>query len=38
VGEDVLIAGTMGRGKSGVLNVFMAALSQCADVVLWAST
>jgi len=35
VGEHVLIAGTMGRGKSGVLNVFMAALSGCRDVVLW---
>jgi S-DNA-T family DNA segregation ATPase FtsK/SpoIIIE len=35
VGEHVLIAGTMGRGKSGVLNVFMAALSLCPDVVLW---
>jgi S-DNA-T family DNA segregation ATPase FtsK/SpoIIIE len=35
LGEHVLIAGTMGRGKSGVLNVFMAALSQCVDVALW---
>jgi S-DNA-T family DNA segregation ATPase FtsK/SpoIIIE len=35
VAEHVLIAGTMGRGKSGVLNVFMAALSGCLDVVLW---
>jgi S-DNA-T family DNA segregation ATPase FtsK/SpoIIIE len=35
VSEHVLIAGTMGRGKSGVLNVFMAALSGCLDVVLW---
>jgi S-DNA-T family DNA segregation ATPase FtsK/SpoIIIE len=35
VGEHVLTAGTMGRGKSGVLNVFMAALSRCVDVVLW---
>ncbi len=35
VGEHALIAGTMGRGKSGVLNAFMAELSARADVVLW---
>jgi DNA segregation ATPase FtsK/SpoIIIE, S-DNA-T family len=35
VGEHVLIAGTMGRGKSGVLNAFMAALSRRTDVVMW---
>ncbi len=35
VGEHVLTAGTMGRGKSGVLNAFMAELSGRTDVVLW---
>jgi DNA segregation ATPase FtsK/SpoIIIE, S-DNA-T family len=35
VGEHVLTAGTMGRGKSGVLNAFMAELSSRRDVVLW---
>ncbi len=35
VGEHVLTAGTMGRGKSGVLNAFMAELSGRRDVVLW---
>jgi hypothetical protein len=35
VGEHVLTAGTMGRGKSGVLNAFMAELSVRTDVVLW---
>jgi S-DNA-T family DNA segregation ATPase FtsK/SpoIIIE len=35
VGEHVLTAGTMGRGKSGVLNAFMAELSSRTDVVLW---
>jgi DNA segregation ATPase FtsK/SpoIIIE, S-DNA-T family len=35
VGEHVLTAGTTGRGKSGVLNAFMAELSSRTDVVLW---
>ena len=35
VGEHMLTAGTMGRGKSGVLNAIMAELSGRADVVLW---
>jgi DNA segregation ATPase FtsK/SpoIIIE, S-DNA-T family len=35
VGEHVLVSGTTGRGKSGVLNAFMAELSSRADVVLW---
>ena len=35
VGEHVLTADTMGRGKSGVLNAFMAELSGRRDVVLW---
>jgi len=35
IGEHVLIGGTMGRGKSGLLNAIMAALSVCADVVVW---
>ena len=35
VGQHVLIAGTMGRGKSGVLNAIMAELSGRTDVVLW---
>jgi S-DNA-T family DNA segregation ATPase FtsK/SpoIIIE len=35
VGEHVLTAGTMGRGKSGVLNAFMAELCGRTDVVLW---
>lgn len=35
LGEHVLTAGTMGRGKSGVLNAVMAELSDRADVVLW---
>jgi S-DNA-T family DNA segregation ATPase FtsK/SpoIIIE len=34
-GEHVLIGGTMGRGKSGVLNVILAELSVRADVVIW---
>ena len=34
-GEHVLIGGTMGRGKSGLLNAIMAALSLCPDVVVW---
>lgn len=35
VGEHVLIGGATGRGKSGALNVILAALAGCVDVVLW---
>jgi S-DNA-T family DNA segregation ATPase FtsK/SpoIIIE len=35
VSEHALIGGTMGRGKSGVLNVMLAELSARADVVVW---
>ncbi len=35
IGEHMLIGGTMGRGKSGLLNAILAALSVCADVVVW---
>jgi DNA segregation ATPase FtsK/SpoIIIE, S-DNA-T family len=35
IGEHVLIGGTMGRGKSGLLNAVMAGLSLCPDVVVW---
>jgi DNA segregation ATPase FtsK/SpoIIIE, S-DNA-T family len=33
--RNALIGGTTGSGKSGVLNVIIAALAACADVVLW---
>jgi S-DNA-T family DNA segregation ATPase FtsK/SpoIIIE len=33
--RNVLIGGTTGSGKSGVLNVIIAALAACADVALW---
>jgi DNA segregation ATPase FtsK/SpoIIIE, S-DNA-T family len=33
--RNVLIGGTTGSGKSGVLNVIIAALAACPDVVLW---
>jgi S-DNA-T family DNA segregation ATPase FtsK/SpoIIIE len=34
--RHVLFAGTTGSGKSGGLNVLMATLSACDDVVIWA--
>ena len=34
--RHALLAGTTGSGKSGGLNVLMANLSACADVVIWA--
>ena len=33
--RHVLLGGATGAGKSGVLNVILAALSGCPDVVLW---
>jgi S-DNA-T family DNA segregation ATPase FtsK/SpoIIIE len=33
--RNVLVGGIMGSGKSGVLNVIIAALAACNDVVLW---
>jgi FtsK/SpoIIIE family len=33
--RHVLIAGTTGSGKSGILNGIIAALAACRDVVLW---
>lgn len=33
--RNVLVGGTTGSGKSGVLNVIIAALAACSDVVLW---
>jgi DNA segregation ATPase FtsK/SpoIIIE, S-DNA-T family len=33
--RNVLIGGTTGSGKSGILNIIIAALAACADVVLW---
>jgi DNA segregation ATPase FtsK/SpoIIIE, S-DNA-T family len=33
--RNVLIGGTTGSGKSGVLNIIIATLAACADVVLW---
>jgi S-DNA-T family DNA segregation ATPase FtsK/SpoIIIE len=33
--RNVLIGGTTGSGKSGVLNVILAYLAACADVILW---
>jgi DNA translocase FtsK/SpoIIIE-like protein len=34
--RHALFAGTTGSGKSGGLNVLMATLSACDDVVIWA--
>ncbi len=33
--RNVLIGGTTGAGKSGILNVILAALAACADVLIW---
>jgi S-DNA-T family DNA segregation ATPase FtsK/SpoIIIE len=33
--RNVLIGGTTGSGKSGILNVIIATLAECPDVVLW---
>jgi len=33
--RNVLIGGTTGSGKSGILNVILAALTACGDVVIW---
>ena len=33
--RNVLIGGIAGAGKSGILNVIIAALAACRDVVLW---
>jgi hypothetical protein len=33
--RNVLIGGTTGAGKSGILNIIIAALAACSDVVLW---
>jgi S-DNA-T family DNA segregation ATPase FtsK/SpoIIIE len=33
--RNLLVGGIMGSGKSGVLNVIIAALAACNDVVLW---
>ncbi len=33
--RNVLIGGTTGAGKSGIVNVILAALAGCADVVIW---
>jgi S-DNA-T family DNA segregation ATPase FtsK/SpoIIIE len=33
--RNALIGGVVGSGKSGVLNVIIAALTQCEDVVIW---
>lgn len=33
--RNALLGGTTGAGKSGVLNVIIAALAACRDVVLW---
>jgi len=33
--RHVLIGGVMGSGKSGILNVILAVLSGCPDVLLW---
>jgi DNA segregation ATPase FtsK/SpoIIIE, S-DNA-T family len=33
--RNVLVGGTTGSGKSGVLNVILACLVACGDVVLW---
>lgn len=33
--RNVLIGGTTGAGKSGILNILLAALAACPDVVIW---
>ncbi|HEX4063137.1 MAG TPA: FtsK/SpoIIIE domain-containing protein [Streptosporangiaceae bacterium] len=33
--RNVLIGGIMGAGKSGILNILIAALAACPDVILW---
>ncbi len=33
--RNVLIGGTTGAGKSGILNIVLAALVACRDVVIW---
>jgi hypothetical protein len=33
--RNALVGGVVGSGKSGVLNVILAALAQCEDVVIW---
>jgi S-DNA-T family DNA segregation ATPase FtsK/SpoIIIE len=33
--RNVLIGGTTGAGKSGVLNIILAVLAACPDVILW---
>jgi S-DNA-T family DNA segregation ATPase FtsK/SpoIIIE len=33
--RNVLIGGTTGAGKSGILNIILAFLAACADVVIW---
>lgn len=35
LGLSVLVAGTNGQGKSGILNEIVAQLAHCNDVVLW---
>jgi len=35
VRRNVLIGGIAGAGKSGILNVIIATLAACRDVVLW---
>jgi S-DNA-T family DNA segregation ATPase FtsK/SpoIIIE len=34
-GRNILIGGIMGAGKSGILNILIAALAGCPDVLLW---
>ena len=33
--RNVLVGGTTGAGKSGILNIILAALVACSDVVIW---
>jgi S-DNA-T family DNA segregation ATPase FtsK/SpoIIIE len=33
--RNVLVGGTTGAGKSGIINVILAALAACGDVVIW---
>jgi S-DNA-T family DNA segregation ATPase FtsK/SpoIIIE len=33
--RNVLIGGTTGSGKSGILNIILAFLAACADVIIW---
>lgn len=35
LGRNTLVGGVIGSGKSGVLNVLLATLAACSDVVLW---